>query len=113
MHANTQLMANSLQQLANAHGFVVFVLEPYYIQFSKDEGEHPLYMEAVSHHYLPGLSPALRKHFAALGFKIEGGNYYKWVDASKLKELLPEMEQIFISIYEADYHKPIGVTIEI
>ena len=107
---NNETLSEKLTALAKGNGFIVFAIGDVYVQFSVEDDDTEMYIEAASHNYVHAVSADVQPDFAALSFAIEDGNYNKKINRSRVDQMVKETQQVFEDIYKVDYNTAFEVT---
>lgn len=107
---NNNTLREKLTALGKGNGFIVFAIDNVYVQFSVEEEDTDMYLEAASHNFIDTLSEALKSDFDKLGYTITEGNYYKYINRTSIAEMAAEVQYIFEQVYKVDYAIPFEIT---
>jgi hypothetical protein len=111
MASNSDVLREKAKEVSQSMGAYVFTIGDHFIQIASiNKGE--VYCEAVSHHFMDSLSPALEPSFRSLGYTIdESSNYSKTYSASDegIQSLISDAEVIFRDYYRTDHNLPFEV----
>lgn len=111
MASNSEILREKAKEVAGGSGAYIFTIGDHFMQLAGITlGE--IYSEAVSHHFMESLSPALEPSFRSLGYNLgDGANYSKTYPATSegIENFINDAEIIFRDYYHEDINIPFEV----
>ena len=111
MASNSDVLREKAMEVGGGSGAYIFTIGDHFMQIAAmNKGE--IYSEAVSHHFMESLSPALEASFSSLGYGLsDGANYSKTYPATPegIENFINDAEIIFRDYYHEDINIPFEV----